>query len=277
MDSRCESFAGRVPHQRPCEEDAVGAALFLHAPQGMALTDLGCDLLPEAGSMAAAAAALERTASAPLDAGRGLVRLTASEVVGAEVPPGVLAPLLAAHPGLEVELVLPNRSEDLLWREADLAVRMVRPVQTELVARKLAEVRIGLCAHARYLAAHGVPKTPGDLAGHILIGPDRDAATLAAMATTGLDRRMLRLRCNREAAQLNALRAGLGIGAAKAGGRIQQLFPAEAGRSLQARCHAKVSALEAQLGVSLSAEERGFLRRWLAGIARDGASVRQGS
>lgn len=198
-------------------EQSVGAALFLRAPQGMALTDLGRDLMPEARSMAAAASALERTASAPLDAGRGVVRLTASEVVGAEVLPGVLAPLLAAHPGLEVELVLSNRSEDLLRREADLAVRMVRPVQTGLVARKVAEVRIGLYAHVRYLAAHGVPQTPADLSGHILIGPDRDAATLAAMAAAGLDRRMLRLRCDREAAQMNALRAGLGIGAAQSG------------------------------------------------------------
>lgn len=198
-------------------EQSVGAALFLRAPQGMALTDLGRDLMPEARSMAAAASALERTASAPLDAGRGVVRLTASEVVGAEVLPGVLAPLLAAHPGLEVELVLSNRSEDLLRREADLAVRMVRPVQTGLVARKVAEVRIGLYAHVRYLAAHGVPQTPADLSGHILIGPDRDAATLAAMAAAGLDRRMLLLRCDREAAQMNALRAGLGIGAAQSG------------------------------------------------------------
>lgn len=198
-------------------EEAVGTRLFLRAPQGMALTDLGHDLLPEARAMAAAAAALERTASAPLDAGHGVVRLTASEVVGTEVLPSILAPLLALHPGLEVELALSNRNEDLLRREADLAVRMARPVQTGLLARKITEVRIGLYAHARYLAAYGTPQTPAELAGHVLIGPDRDAATLAAMAAAGLDRRMLRFRCDREAAQLNALRAGLGIGAAQAG------------------------------------------------------------
>lgn len=198
-------------------EEAVGAGLFLRAPQGMALTDLGRELLPEARAMAGAAAALERAASAPLDAGRGVVRLTASEVVGAEVLPGILAPLLAAHPGLEVELALSNRNENLLRREADLAVRMVRPTQTGLVARRIAGVRIGLYAHARYLATHGTPQTPAELAFHALIGPDRDAATLAAMAAAGLDRRMLRFRCDREAAQLNAVRAGLGIGAAQAG------------------------------------------------------------
>lgn len=198
-------------------EAALGATLFLRAPQGMMPTDLGRELLPEARAMAAAAAALARTASAPRGATRGVVRLAASEVVGAEILPALLAPLLAAHPGLVVELVLSNRNEDLLRREADLAVRMARPRQEGLVARRLAELRIGLYAHERYLAARGLPRTRAELAGHILIGPDRDAATLAAMAAAGFAREMLRFRCDREAAQLNALRAGLGIGAAQAG------------------------------------------------------------
>lgn len=198
-------------------EDTVGESLFLRSPQGMGLTDLGRQLLPEARAMAASAAALERTASAPGDAPEGIVRLSASEVVGAEVLPAVLTPLLVAHPALEVELVLSNRNEDLLRREADLAVRMVRPTQSGLVARKVAEVKIGLYAHARYLAARGMPKTPAGLKEHVLIGPDRDATALSAFAGTGVVRRMLRFRCDREGAQLNALRAGMGIGAAQAG------------------------------------------------------------
>ncbi len=198
-------------------EEAVGAPLFLRSPQGMGLGDLGHELLPEARAMAAAAAALERTASAPTGALRGIVRLTASEVVGAEILPGVLAPLIAAHSGLEVELVLSNRSEDLLRREADLAVRMVRPSQSGLVARKIADVRIGLYAHARYLAENGTPRTVTDLGGHVLIGPDRDEAALGALGGTGIARRMLRFRCDRESAQLAAVRAGMGIGAMQAG------------------------------------------------------------
>ena len=198
-------------------EASLGATLFLRAPQGMALSDLGRQMLPEARAMAASAAALERAASAPLDAARGVVRLGASEVVGAEVLPAVLAPLLADHAGLAVELALSNRNDDLLRREADLALRMVRPTQAGLVARKLAEVRIGLHAHASYLERHGTPETPGALAEHILIGPDSDAAALEGFARAGIPRRLIRLRCDREAAQLNAIRAGLGIGAMQAG------------------------------------------------------------
>ena len=198
-------------------EAGVGAPLFLRSPQGMSLTELGTRLLPEARSMAAAASALERTASAPDDATRGIVRLTASEVVGSEILPALLAPLMARHPGLEVELVLSNRNEDLLRREADLAVRMVRPAQAGLVARKLADVAIGLFAHERYLSAHGQPESLSDLPAHRLIGPDRDAAMLAALAGTGITRRMIGFRCDRESAQLNAIRAGLGIGVMQAG------------------------------------------------------------
>jgi DNA-binding transcriptional LysR family regulator len=198
-------------------EAALGVTLFLRSPQGLEPTELGRGLLGEARAMAASAAALERTASAPPAEGRGIVRLTASEVVGSEILPRVLAPLIAAHPGLELELVLSNRNEDLLRREADLAVRMTRPTQSGLVARKIAEVAIGLYAHRSYLERHGTPATLRDLAGHVLIGPDRDPAALAALAGTGLARRMLRLRCDREAAQLNALRAGVGIGVAQAG------------------------------------------------------------
>ncbi|MFN4100004.1 MAG: LysR family transcriptional regulator, partial [Pararhodobacter sp.] len=198
-------------------ESALGTRLFLRSSQGMRLTDRGAELLSEARAMAASASALERLASAPSDAGRGIVRLTASEVVGAEILPGVLAPLIAAHPGLEIELILSNRNEDLLRRAADLAVRMVRPTQSALIARRIAEIRIGLYAHQRYLDGRGCPDTPEALAGHVLIGPDRDMAALSAYAEKHVTRRMIRFRCDSEGAQLNALRAGMGIGALQAG------------------------------------------------------------
>lgn len=195
-------------------EAALGATLFLRAPAGLTPTELGLSLLPEARTMAAAAAALERTASAPARAESGTVRIAASEVVGAEILPAILRPLLARHPRLEIELALSNRNDDLLRREADLAVRMVRPTQTGLIARKLGDVPIGLFAQRAYLDRQGRPRTPADLAGHVLIGPDRDDRTLAALARSipALSRRMIRFRCDREAAQLNALRSGVGIG-----------------------------------------------------------------
>ena len=77
------------------------------------------------------------------------MRLTASEVVGVELLPPVLAQLRAAHPELRVELVLSNAVDDLLRREADVAVRMFRPQQEALVARHIGAIELGLHAHER--------------------------------------------------------------------------------------------------------------------------------
>lgn len=63
---------------------------------------------------------------APVDAAKGIGHLTTGKVEGAEAPPGVPAPRRANHPGLQVELALSGRNENLLRREADLAARVMR-------------------------------------------------------------------------------------------------------------------------------------------------------
>ena len=110
--------------------------------------------------MAAAAAALARAASGEAAADRGAVRVTASEIVGVEVLPPMLAAFHAAHPGIAIELALTNRTQDLARRDADIAVRMVRPTQEALVAKKLGRIGLGLHAHRRYLDKHGMPLVP---------------------------------------------------------------------------------------------------------------------
>src|SRR6476469_2251561 len=112
--------------------------------------------------MAAAAVALARTAAAD----RGVVRVTASHVVGCEVLPPMLAAFHAEHPGIAIELALTNRTQDLARRDADIAVRMVRPTQSGLVARRIGSSRISLFAHRDYLARFGDPRSLADLASH---------------------------------------------------------------------------------------------------------------
>ncbi len=90
--------------------------------------------------MAHATEALQRAASGEADQARGTVRITASEIVGSEILPHILTKFRERYPGVVVEVMLSNRSEDLLHREADIAVRMVRPTQTALVARKVGVV-----------------------------------------------------------------------------------------------------------------------------------------
>jgi DNA-binding transcriptional LysR family regulator len=202
-----------VGRQLDALEAALGLALFTRSPAGLALTEAGAALIPDALAMEAAAEALVRAASARPDRVEGVVRIAASEVVGGLVLPPILADLRSQHPGLVFELALSNRNEDLLRRDADLAVRMARPVQTGLFARKLGAVEIGLFAHASYVKQHGLPKTPAELAAHPIIGFDRDhTAARSVSGAQTFHRELFAYRCDNDLAQLAALKAGFGLG-----------------------------------------------------------------
>ncbi|HKU98370.1 MAG TPA: LysR family transcriptional regulator [Vineibacter sp.] len=200
-------------------EQTLRLALFTRSRQGLTPTDAAVELRPHAEVMEAAAGALVRAASGAADQARGVVRLTASEIIGAEVLPPILATFRERHPEIAVELVLSNRTEDLLKREADIAVRMVRPSQAALVSRHLGHVTLGLHAHRRYLAAHGRPQTMDELTRHTIIGFDRESAVVRHLQDLGLTltRELFALRSDSDLAQLAAIRAGFGIGACQIG------------------------------------------------------------
>jgi len=199
-------------------EEALGLTLFMRTPQGLQPTPAALTLQPHAQAIASAAATVLRVASSQgARAGEsvaGTVRLTASEVIGVEVLPPLLARLRAAHPRLVVELVLSNRVQDLLRREADVAVRMVRPKQQSLVARRVGAIELGLHAHRDYLARAGHPKRESELAEHALVGFDAETAFIRSLAPClpGLRREAFALRSDSDLAQLAAIRAGVGIG-----------------------------------------------------------------
>lgn len=203
-----------VGRQVEALEASLGAPLFLRSPLGLAPTALAEALRPQAEAMAATAQSLLRMASGQGQGVRGTVRLTASEVVGVEVLPPILAGLRVRHPALEIELVLSNAVDDLLRQQADIAVRMVEPRQEALLVRKLGEVPVGLHAHQTYLMRCGVPQRPEDLAGHTVIGFDRETPAIRAMRERLPAVAQLRyaLRADSDVAQLAAIRAGFGIG-----------------------------------------------------------------
>jgi DNA-binding transcriptional LysR family regulator len=195
-------------------EAAFGLTLFTRSPRGLTPTPAALALEPHVEAMAAAAAALARTASGEAAADRGVVRVTASDVVGVEVLPPMLAAFHAEHPDIAIELALTNRTQDLARRDADIAVRMVRPTQSGLLARRIGSSRISLFAHRDYLARFGEPRSLADLAGHCFIGFDRDNSTFRAAGDYArtMTRESFGLRCDNDLAQLAALRAGVGIG-----------------------------------------------------------------
>ena len=196
-------------------ETALGLKLFARSFEGFAPTDAALELRPHAISLASTAAALRRVASSHGSGVRGTVRLTASEVIGVEVLPSILAALRRDHPELVIELVLSNKVEDLLRREADIAVRMLRPTQDAMVAKRVGGAELGLHALESYLAAYGVPKTMADLSKHAVIGFDRETAFTRKLQDRfpAFSRADFSLRADSDLANLAAIRAGFGIGA----------------------------------------------------------------
>jgi DNA-binding transcriptional LysR family regulator len=148
------------------------------------------------------------------EATTGTVRISTSDVAAVWLLPEVLAGLREAEPGIQVELVASNALTNLLRREADIAVRMVRPAQVSLVAKKLADLPIVAAAHERYLARAGTPRRPDDLLQHTLIGYDRDDLLLRGFAAMGFPvaREQFALRTDDQVAYGRLVAAGAGIG-----------------------------------------------------------------
>jgi DNA-binding transcriptional LysR family regulator len=176
-------------------------------------------LIASAETMASAVEAAQRSASGEIEEERGTVRVTASEVIGGEVLAPILADFHSLNPRISVELALSNRNEDLLRGDADIAVRMVRPTQVALVAKRLGRIDIGLYGHRRYLKGRTMPRQLQDLRQHALIGYDRDQTYAQLLEHIGVPfaRDMFAFRSDSDLAQLAALRAGFGIGASQMG------------------------------------------------------------
>jgi len=141
-------------------EKALAQVLFTRSQTGLLPTDAALALRAHAEAIESTAASLERAASGLREDGDGpggVVRIAASEIIGIEVLPPIIAALRQAHPRLAIELVLSNRVQDLLHREADLAVRMTAPQQDPLIARHVSvDVSVRARREARRTCRNGV-------------------------------------------------------------------------------------------------------------------------
>jgi DNA-binding transcriptional LysR family regulator len=195
-------------------EANLGIPLFVRSREGLSPTDEALNLFPEAQTMVSAYGAFIRRASGEDPAEIGSIRLAVSEIIGAEVLPGLLGEFRQQFPAVHLEFSVSNRVDNLLKREADIAIRMTEPTQDALVVKKIGVTPIGFYAHKNYADRHGLPQTPGELSAHSLIGPEADPDFLRALNELGCELTMedFDLRSNNQIVQLNLLRAGLGIG-----------------------------------------------------------------
>ena len=195
-------------------EAQLGVVLFERTGRGLLPTPMALRLAEAARSMETAADQLARSVSGAEASVSGTVRITASQPVACILLPPVLAQLRQALPEIQVELIASNEVSNLVRREADIALRMVRPVQSSLVAKRIGKVTLGAYAHRDYLRRRGTPRQLTDLLRHDLIGGDRDQAVLKGFAAFGhpVTPQAFAFRTDDLIAYWEAVRAGLGVG-----------------------------------------------------------------
>ncbi|RUZ25876.1 MULTISPECIES: LysR family transcriptional regulator [unclassified Mesorhizobium] len=195
-------------------EQALGVTLFRRGRHGYELTEAGSTLFERGKAVSEQASAFSLLALGSVEAIEGTVRIAASEVVAAYVLPEMTMRLGIEEPGIEVEIVASNQVENLLRRDADIAIRMVKPAQNELMARKVCDIELCACAAKSYLDRRGRPLKPADLVDHDLVGFDRGDEIIRDFTRHGIPvtRSSFRFRADNQIVLWEAVRAGNGIG-----------------------------------------------------------------
>lgn len=127
-------------------EDQLGLSLFDRHARGLSLSETGADLLPMARQMREAMQALTTQAAGQAQNIGGTVRITASVYASHFILPPILAKIRTELPDIQLDLVPTDSSENLLFRESDIAVRMYRPTQMEIVTRHVATLKMAAYA-----------------------------------------------------------------------------------------------------------------------------------
>ncbi len=209
----------------------LGETLFDRLPGRMKPTDRASELALRLEPLREGIGRFDQAVASKDEQIAGTVRITSSQLMGTLVLPAIIAPLLSEEPLLQIEIQATDEVENLLRREADIALRFFRPDQDDVVAVSLGKTEIGLFAHERFISTRKTLETPADLKGRYVGAVDLQRA-LEASAATGypLTYADFALRSSSTVAQLMAIEAGVGVGATFASvaqGRdgLRRLFP----------------------------------------------------
>lgn len=196
-------------------EQRMGVSLFERVGKAMALTPTGLDLLEHARAMGTAAEALRLAATGRSQAVDGVVSVSATDAVATHLVPPLVRQLREAEPGIAVEVISSNALSDLLRREADIAIRHLKPEQPELIARLVREAEAHFYASESWVKIHGHPRRAEEAAQLPFVGSDRSGRFLAFLRHHGLPLGEANFNCyaDHSMAQWALVRHGMGIGA----------------------------------------------------------------
>jgi len=198
-------------------EESMGAELFARTRNGLELTTLGEQLVEHIKHMSDDVHAIERLVTGRDENLGGSVIVSAIEIIGAEWLVKCMRPFRDKYPNITVEVKVDNNAADLLRREADIALRMFRPQQNDLIGKKTVTMNYGFYANKAYLEQYGTPKayTREAMQNHKIILPHDE---MLAYTQTQSRKKIVSsgdyaFRSNNMLALSTAVREGYGIGA----------------------------------------------------------------
>jgi DNA-binding transcriptional LysR family regulator len=196
-------------------ERSMGVTLFERVGKTMALTPTGLDLLEHARTMGTAVEALSLAATGRSQAVGGVVSISATEIVAACTLPPLVRQLREQAPGITIEVIASDALSDLQRREADIAIRHVKPEQPDLIARLVREGTAHFYASENWVKAHGHPRTGKDATHLSFIGTKRTDQYLGYLRQQGLPLTEANFSCyaDNSIAHWSLVREGMGIGA----------------------------------------------------------------
>ncbi|MEM9304812.1 MAG: LysR family transcriptional regulator [Pseudomonadota bacterium] len=194
-------------------EESLGVTLFERTVRGPMLTEAGQDLLAHAQAMGEAATLVSVVASGKSQEVTGQVTVTSSDLMAATVLPPIFLELQKTAPGIRIEIVASSEFSNLSQREADIAIRHVRPEQPDLIARHLGDFRANFYAASAYLEKAGRPRTLQELAEHRFVGTSNVERMVEVLQARGIPVRLESFVAytGSGAAMWEMTRAGLGI------------------------------------------------------------------
>lgn len=195
-------------------EEALDVTLFERIGKTISITQTGLELLEHVRAMGAAADALDLAASGRSEAVEGMVSISASDGVAAYMLPPIVRRICEAAPLVQVEVVSSDAISDLRRREADIAIRHVRPQEPELIGKWIRDVTAGFYASKAWVAAHGTPRSGADAARVPFVGLDRGDRLVSYLQDKGLNvsAKNFAVRSENAIVSWELVRQGLGVG-----------------------------------------------------------------
>jgi len=195
-------------------EESLGVILLERGHRSLSLTEPGLELLEHVRTMHVAADRVSLAASGQSQAIEGQVCITASDTMSTYHLPPLLKKLRSLAPGIKVEVYASNEVKDLLRREADIAIRHVRPEQLDLITKLINEPAANIYASIAYLEAMGKPENPNDVADAVFIGHENTDRSVAIYSSFGvsLSKDNIHYIANSGVVIREMIKQGLGIG-----------------------------------------------------------------